>query len=125
MPIFEPQEKREKTGSRIVNRYEIGDSLNLNRRTVDTLVTYFEHEDLLRVVVPPHPPMPDPGYEYNPRLEPLIGITHKGIKEVEDAFAKPNSPTEHLPPASTIVNFYGSQIKNSAFQVANKDSSQK
>jgi hypothetical protein len=53
-----------------------------------------------------------------------IKLTHEGIKEIEDAVEKPDSPTEHFPPHSVTFNIAGGQFTNAQFQVANKDSSQ-
>jgi hypothetical protein len=114
------QEKYEKEGTDEVNRYEVGKMLNLTRNTVDRIVKYLTDE---RLVMDFRMPDPDSAYDFNP-AESRIAITHEGTKEVENAVDKPNSPTEHFPPASTIINIRESQFTNSPLQMASKDSSQ-
>ncbi len=42
-----------------------------------------------------------------------VGLTHKGVHEVEEARSRPDKPTEHFPPANNISVQYmiGSQIQ--------------
>jgi len=40
----------------------------------------------------------------------IINITHRGLKEMEQSLQAPNEPTEHFPPAISIVNVHGNII---------------
>lgn len=101
------------------DRYEVGNRLNLSRNTVDNIVEFLYQEGLVNTFRMSG----SRGIGGDSGIN-KIALTHKGIKEVEDAFAKPNSPTEHFPPASTIINIRESHFTNSPFQMATKDSSQ-
>lgn len=39
-----------------------------------------------------------------------IQLTHKGIKEMEESLQSPERPTEHFPPASSVINIHGNVI---------------
>lgn len=102
----------------MANKYEVGERLNLNRKTVDIIVEYLESEGLVDRFT-------DPGsIAYTFKSDYNVSVTHKGIKEVEHQIEKPDSPTEHFPPHSITFNFSKSHFTNSPFQVATKDSSQ-
>ena len=69
--------------------------------------------------------------EYDARLEvkpstyfQSISITHKGVKEIEEAHTEPDRPTEHFPPYSVTFNISGGEFSNSPFQLAGHNSSQ-
>jgi hypothetical protein len=59
----------------------------------------------------------------------LIGITHRGIAEVEEALTHKNEPTQHFPPASnvniinvhTMTNSQVQQGSEGAIQVVNRE----
>lgn len=40
----------------------------------------------------------------------IIQITHQGIKEMEESLQAPTMPTEHFPPAVSIINIQGDMI---------------
>jgi hypothetical protein len=40
----------------------------------------------------------------------IINITHRGIKEMEQSLQAPTKPTEHFPPAISIINVHGDVI---------------
>jgi hypothetical protein len=39
-----------------------------------------------------------------------VQITHKGIKEMEQSLDAPSKPTEHFPPAVSVINVHGSVV---------------
>jgi hypothetical protein len=47
----------------------------------------------------------------------MIQITHWGIKEMEQSLTAPSEPTQHFPPAISVINVHGSVI-GSAIQSA-------
>jgi hypothetical protein len=54
----------------------------------------------------------------------LIGITHRGISEVEKALTNQNDPTEHFPPAKTVNIIHVNQMTNSQIQQNASNSNQ-
>jgi hypothetical protein len=112
--VYEDSSINEKT-----HKYEVGDRLNLSRKTVDNIVEYLRQEGL----VDTFRMSGSRGIGGDSGLN-RIKLTHKGIKEIEGAIEKPESATEHFPPASTIISITGGQFTNSQFQVATKNSSQ-
>jgi len=78
-----------------VDKYEVGDRLNLSRNTVDNIVEYLYQEGLV-YTFKMSGSRGIGGYSGIYKIEP----THKGIKEIEEAVEKPDSPTEHFPPNS-------------------------
>ena len=101
------------------DKYEVGNRLNLNRGTVDNIVEYLYQEGLVNTFRMSGSRGMS-GYSGINKIEP----THEGIKEIEEAVEKPDSPTEHFPPHSVTFNITGGQFTDAQFQVANKDSSQ-
>ncbi|AIF83032.1 hypothetical protein NTE_00957 [Candidatus Nitrososphaera evergladensis SR1] len=53
-----------------------------------------------------------------------IGITHFGIKEVEEALEHPEQPTEHFAPLATVNIIHVGQMNNSQIQASGANSSQ-
>jgi hypothetical protein len=72
------------------NMYEIGKRYDFDNDTIKTIVQYLEGEGLVR------------SQSLGGRLGGIIGITHHGVKEVEEALLKPNSSTKYFPPSSTV-----------------------
>jgi hypothetical protein len=75
-----------------VNRYEVGKELGWDRDKTDTTYDYLQGEGLLTVR----------------NVGSNIVLTHKGVKEVEQAESNPEKPTLHFP--SHIINIYGDNI---------------
>jgi DNA-binding PadR family transcriptional regulator len=65
----------------------------LNENQVHSIVKYLENEGLIKV-------------NWNGGDAPVLSITHKGIKEVEQSIKQPDKPTEHFQ-TGVIQNFYG------------------
>jgi len=90
----------------MTNSKEIAKELNLSREIIDDIVDYLEAEGLLEMKTE----------------EGGVIITHKGIIEIEEAFEKPEKPTEHFPP---IINFiHVGSMYNSAIQQGSTESNQ-
>lgn len=83
-----------------VNMFDIGRSLGLNDERTVNVVQYLKEEDLLQFRA----------------LGGFVGITHTGIVEVEKAITNPDQPTEHFPPAATVVIL--GDVSNSQVQIA-------
>jgi hypothetical protein len=66
--------------------FHVGDHIGLNRAETEMAGDYLEGEGLL---------------EYR-AFGPIVGLTHQGIKEVEDALDHPDRPTEHFLPLNVI-----------------------
>jgi hypothetical protein len=81
---------------------ELGAELGLTRPEIDKIFEYLMGEGLIVVVL----------------LAGSIGITHKGIVEVETALSKPNEPTTYYPPVNIIhiEKMIGSQIQQGTQQ---------
>lgn len=41
-------------------------------------------------------------------LPVIVHITHRGIVEMEHSLSAPDKPTEHFPPALSVINVFGS-----------------
>jgi DNA-binding PadR family transcriptional regulator len=65
----------------------------LNENKVLSVIRYLENEGLVKV-------------NWNGGDAPILNITYKGIKEVEQSIKQPDKPTEHFQPG-VIQNFYG------------------
>ena len=85
--------------------WEIGKSLKLDRDQTSRITQYLYGEGMM---------------EYR-ALGGIIGITHYGIREVEEAKSIPDQPTYHFP-AVNVINI-GSMV-NSAIQQASPDATQ-
>src|SRR6476646_8020886 len=69
-----------------VDMREIGKNLGLDPQTTQRVFQYLSQEGLIRSVA----------------IGGAIGITHKGIVEIESAMEKPDTPTEHFPAINYI-----------------------
>lgn len=90
----------EKTGgNRILSEsmWELGEELAFERSFTEIVVQYLDGESLL---------------EYT-SIGGFVGITHYGIKEVEQAISHPDQPSQYFPPVNiiNIQNMVGSQIQ--------------
>lgn len=77
---------------------EIGQELGFDKSLTDLVGQYLKNEGLI---------------EYR-ASGPMIGITHYGVIEVEDALMNPDQPTQYFPPVVNIINVHhmeGSQIQ--------------
>jgi hypothetical protein len=68
-----------------VNMYEIGKSINFDVDSIINIVAYLEGEGLVN------------NMGYGGTITGLVAITHKGIREVDQAHRNPNSPTTKFP----------------------------
>jgi hypothetical protein len=66
--------------------WEVGNELNLERAETSRIVDYLIGEHLIEPVA----------------LGGIIGLTHWGVKEVEEAHENPEKPTEHFLPINII-----------------------
>ncbi len=82
--------------------YEIGKELNYDEKLVYLITQYLGRENLIKNVG-----------------SSKIGITHWGIREVEDAVSYPNEDTEHFP--GNIISI-GTMIHSQIQQSSNKTS---
>src|SRR5690348_1167127 len=62
---------------------------------------YLAGEGLIEVAMPDMSASPVPYW---------VNITHLGIVEMEQSLEDPNEPTQHFPPAVSIINIHGSVI---------------
>jgi len=92
----------------IVNMWELGKRLEFDRQVTHKIVTYLQGEGLIRPLT----------------LGGGIGITHFGIKQVEEAISHPKSPTQYFPPFSTINLISIGQMINSQIQQSGAASTQ-
>ena len=67
--------------------WEIGDGLGFDNDLTDTICQYLKGEGLLETYT----------------LGPDIGITHEGVREVEEALSRPKESTTHFPPVSIVM----------------------
>jgi hypothetical protein len=59
----------------------------------------------------------DEGLIERPAMGPSVGLTHAGVREMEEALGNPHRATEHFPPISVIVvhgDVVGSQLQAGA-----------
>jgi hypothetical protein len=85
-----------------VDGQELGDELGLSSEETDRVIEYLKGEGLLAY----------PGLGG-------IGITHRGVLEVERAISDPKQETEHFPPAINVIHIdqmHGSQIQQGTVQ---------
>ncbi len=78
-----------------IQSYKLGKSLGFSNNFTSNVIRYLYKEGLIKF-------KEDSGV--------VIGISHYGIIEVENALSKPDKPTEHFPPIN-IINI--SEMKNS------------
>jgi len=85
------------------NMYDIGKTYNFDKETILTCTQYLEGEGLLR------------SQALGGRIAGLVGITHAGVREVEEAIINPQSSTKYFPPASAvhIINVQTMTMTNS------------
>jgi len=74
-----------------VNMYEIGKSVGFDSDTIDNIVGYLEGEGLVN------------NMGFGGTISGLVAITHKGVREVDQAHENPNSPTSKFPAQITYV----------------------
>jgi len=71
---------------KLVNMWQVGDELGLERDETARIVQYLTGETLLE----------------HKALVGIIAITHHGIREVEDALSEPQEETYYFPPVNII-----------------------
>jgi hypothetical protein len=89
--VYETVEGRSET--HIINMYKAGDELEWENEKTEAAFDYLRGEGLLKTMT----------------TGGGIVITHKGVKEVEQAESNPEKPTLHFPP-HIINNIYGDNI---------------
>lgn len=72
----------------MVSMWDIGKTLGFDRDTTIKVVQYLQGEGLL---------------DYK-ALGGIIGITHRGVMEVEESMKNKEKPTEHFPPLINIIS---------------------
>lgn len=83
----------------IVATGPIGSALGLTDQELGDACKYLEGEGLIE------------GIHTLGSMAPLhVRITHWGIKEMEQSVDSPQEPTEHFPPAVSVINIHGSVI---------------
>lgn len=80
------------------NMYEIGKSIHFDFDTVRDIVTYLENEGLVN------------NKEFGGTITGIVAITHKGVREIEQAHENPESPTSKFP-AQIVYYVRGDFIK--------------
>lgn len=85
--------------------YQTGKELGFDKDLTDKIVQYLKEEGLIKFLA----------------MGGIIGITHQGIREVEEALSKSDTPTEHFPLANIISI---GQMINSQIQQASTESIQ-
>jgi hypothetical protein len=82
---------------KIVNMFELGTELAFDREEVNLITQYLAGEHLME----------------HRTIGGGIGITHYGVKEVEEALSHPEKPTTYFPPVNIIHihHMEGSQIQ--------------
>jgi hypothetical protein len=98
-------EASEGSTSSIVSTESLGASVGLGVEQTWIVRRYLAMEDLLKGVTPTS-----------------ISITHKGLKEVEEALVAPARPTEHFPPAQNVIVI--GTAEGAVIQQGNVDSTQ-
>jgi hypothetical protein len=84
----------------IIGTEAVCTQLGLSDQEMADACSYLEGEGLIR---------PMPGLWSRP-FPHRIQLTHWGIIEVEEPREHPETPTEHFPPLSTVIHFYGDVI---------------
>lgn len=82
---------------------EIGQDLGFDEQLTDLIGQYLKNEGLI---------------EYH-AFGPMIGITHYGVNEIEDAISNPDQSSQYFPPVVNIINIShmeGSQIQQGTTQ---------
>lgn len=87
--------------------WNLGTELGFDRETTQRITQYLRGEHLL-----------DPK-----AIGGLIGLTHFGIKEMEQALSNPNKPTAHFPAVVNVIQITG-DVVGSQIQQATEGSQQ-
>jgi len=84
----------------LFNMFQIGEELGFDRALTENIVQYLEGEGLI-------------GFR---ALGGIIGISHGGVREIEEAFSNPDIPTHHFPPINliSIGQMISSQIQQAS-----------
>jgi len=85
---------------------EIGQDLGFDEQLTDLIGQYLKNEGLI---------------EYH-AFGPMIGITHYGVNEIEDALSNPDQSSQYFPPVVNIINI--SHMKGSQIQQGTTQSTQ-
>lgn len=88
-----------------LSMWDLGASLGFDRQNTKLTAEYLKSENLLKYQA----------------LGGIIGITHHGIKEVEDAISEPSKPTHYFPAVSSI---HVNTMINSTIQQASPGATQ-
>ena len=91
--------------SLIVNMWELGKEIKIERKDISNIVDYLKGEYLIEPMT----------------LGGGISITHEGILEIEELHNSPDVPTVHFP-AINVINI--ENMNNSAIQQGNTNSTQ-
>ncbi|WP_461631356.1 hypothetical protein [Labilibaculum euxinus] len=91
--------------SLIVNMWELGKEINIERKDISNIVDYLKGEYLIEPKT----------------LGGGISITHEGILEIEELHNSPDVPTDHFPAINVI---HVENMNNSAIQQGNTNSTQ-
>lgn len=91
---------------KVINMFDIGNSLGLDRRTTADIAQYLRQEGLLEFST----------------VGGGIQITHFGIREVEEAMSNPQQPTQYFPPAINVISV--GQMTNSQIVQASPGATQ-
>ncbi len=84
---------------------DLGNELGFTSIETKQIVTYLANERLIQKIT-----------------TKAMGITHRGLIEIENALTKPDQPTEHFPPNVVQYIISAQQITNSPIQQGTVDS---
>jgi hypothetical protein len=84
-----------------VRGQELAAEVDLTPRELGDACHYLEGEGLIEEAMPDMSAGPVPYW---------VNITHEGIREMEQSLGAPREPTQHFPPAVSIVNIQGDMI---------------
>jgi len=87
-----------------INMYEVGNYLGFDIVTINNIVKYLQGEGLVN------------NSGYGGTITGLVAITHKGIKEVDQAFKNPNAPTSKFP-AHIVYNITGDYVGGDNYSI--------
>ena len=103
--LYRLYELSEGDESKWFNMFQIGEKLGFDSDLTEKIAQYLKGEGLI---------------EFQ-GISGIIGITHRGIREVEEALSHPNIPTSHFLPVNVIsIN----QMVNSQIQQASPEATQ-
>lgn len=86
----------------------VGEKYGFDKDTTIKITQYLQGEGLLKFQA----------------IGGLIGITHRGVLEVEQALTNKNEPTQHFPPARTVNIINVNQMTHSQIQQDTSNSNQ-